>query len=33
MAISQKSADFLLNSRLADSAAGDVEALFELGLT
>jgi uncharacterized protein len=33
MAISQKSADFLLNSRLADAAAGDVEALFELGVT
>src|SRR5690242_6347915 len=33
MAISQKSADFLLNSRLADAAAGDVDALFELGVT
>ena len=33
MAISQKSADFLLNSRLADAEAGDVEALFELGVT
>ena len=33
MAISQKSADFLLNSRMADAAAGDVEALFELGVT
>jgi uncharacterized protein len=33
VAISQKSADFLLNSRLADAAAGDVEALFELGVT
>ena len=33
MAISQKSADFLLHSRLADAAAGDVDALFELGVT
>ena len=33
MAISQKSADFLLNSRLADAEAGDVEALFELGVS
>ncbi len=33
MAISQKSADFFLNSRLADAEAGDVEALFELGVT
>ncbi len=33
MAISQKSADFLLNSRMADAASGDVEALFELGVT
>ena len=33
MAISQKAADFLLNSRLADAARGDVEALFELGVS
>ena len=33
MAISQTSADFLLNSRMADAEAGDVEALFELGVT
>ena len=33
MAISQKSADVLLNSRLADAEAGNVEALFELGVT
>src|SRR5689334_23889508 len=32
-AISQKSADFLIRSRLADAAAGDVDALFELGVT
>ncbi len=32
-AISQKSADFLLRSRLADAERGDVEALFELGVT
>lgn len=33
MAIGQKSADFLIDSRMADAAAGDVEALFELGVT
>ncbi|MEQ7873882.1 hypothetical protein ABDK56_07730 [Sphingomonas sp. ASV193] len=33
MAISQKSADFLLQSRLADADAGSIEALFELGVT
>lgn len=33
MAISQKSADFLIRSRLADAARGDVDALFELGVT
>ena len=33
VAISQKSDDFLLNSRLADAEAGDVDALFELGVT
>ena len=33
MAISQKSADFLLRSRLADAARGNVSALYELGVT
>ena len=32
-AISQKSADFLIRSRLEDAARGDVDALFELGVT
>lgn len=32
-AISQRSAEFLIRSRLADAEAGDVEALFELGVT
>src|SRR6476619_3737132 len=32
-AISQKSAEFLLRSRLADAEAGDVDALFELAVT
>jgi hypothetical protein len=32
-AISQKSAEFLLRSRLEDAESGDVDALFELGLT
>jgi len=32
-AISQKGAEFLLRSRLADAEAGNVEALFELGIT
>ena len=32
VAISQKSADFLLRSRLAEAEAGDIEALFELGV-
>ena len=32
-AISQKSADFLLQSRIADAEEGDVDALFDLGLT
>jgi TPR repeat protein len=32
-AISQKSAEFLLQSRLADAEVGDVDALFELGIT
>ncbi len=33
MAISQKGAEFLVRSRLADAAKGDVDALFELGVT
>ncbi|MBA3668383.1 MAG: SEL1-like repeat protein [Sphingomonas sp.] len=33
MAISQKSADFLLRSRMADAEAGDVEALYDLGVS
>jgi TPR repeat protein len=33
MAISEKSADFLLRSRLADAARGNVDALYELGVT
>ena len=32
-AISQKSAEFLIRSRLADAEAGDVDALFELGMS
>lgn len=32
MAISLKSAAFLLNSRLAEAAQGDVDALYELGV-
>ena len=32
-AISQKSAEFLIRSRLADAEAGNVDALFELGIT
>lgn len=32
-AISQKGADFLIRSRIADAEAGDVDALFELGVT
>ena len=32
-AISQKSAEFLLRSRIADAETGDVDALFELGVT
>jgi TPR repeat protein len=31
-AISQKSADFLVQSRIADAEGGDVDALFELGV-
>ena len=33
MAISQKSADFLLRSRIADAEAGDVDALYDRGVT
>jgi TPR repeat protein len=33
MAISQKAQDFLLRTRIADAERGDVEALFELGVT
>jgi TPR repeat protein len=32
-AISQKSAEFLLQSRIADAESGDVDALFELGVS
>ena len=32
MANSSKSADFLMASRLADAAAGDADALFDLGI-
>ena len=32
-AISQRGAEFLLRSRIAEAEAGDVEALFELGVT
>ena len=31
-AISQKSAEFLIRSRLVDAEAGNVDALFELGI-
>jgi TPR repeat protein len=31
-AISQKSADFLIRSRIADAESGDVDALFDLGV-
>lgn len=33
MAISQKSAEFLIQSRLADAQQGDIDALFELGVS
>ena len=33
MAISEKSQDFLIRSRIADAERGDVDALFELGVT
>src|SRR4028118_25696 len=32
-AISQKGADFLIRSRIADAERGDADALFELGVT
>ena len=32
MAISLKSAEFLLNSRLADAGQGNIDALYELGV-
>ena len=32
-AISQKGAEFLIRSRLAEAERGDVEALFELGIS
>ena len=32
-AISQKAAEFLVRSRIADAERGDVDALFELGVT
>ena len=32
-AISQKGAEFLVRSRIADAEGGDVDALFELGVT
>ena len=32
-AISHKSAEFLIRSRLVDAERGDVDALFELGVT
>ena len=33
MAISEKSAEFFLRSRLADAAKGKVEALYDLGVS
>ena len=33
MAISQKAQEFLIRSRIADAERGDVDALFELGIT
>ena len=33
MAISQKGADFLLRSRIVDAERGDVEALYDLGVS
>ena len=33
MAISNKSAEFLLRSRMADAEKGDIEALYDLGVS
>ncbi|MDQ3478817.1 MAG: hypothetical protein M3438_06635 [Pseudomonadota bacterium] len=33
MAISQRGQEFLIRSRIADAERGDVDALFELGVT
>ena len=33
MAISERAQDFLIRSRIADAESGDVDALFELGVT
>lgn len=33
MAISEKAQEFLVRSRIADAERGDVDALFELGVT
>lgn len=33
MAISQKNADFLIRTRLADAETGDVEAYYDLGVS
>ena len=33
MAISQKNADFLIRTRLADAEKGDVEAYYDLGVS
>ncbi|MBB3763037.1 sel1 repeat family protein [Sphingomicrobium lutaoense] len=33
MAISQKNAQFMIEARLADAERGDIDALFELGVT
>ncbi len=33
MAISQRGQEFLIRSRIADAESGDVDALFELGVT
>ena len=33
MAISEKAQEFLVRSRIADAERGDVDALFELGIT
>lgn len=33
MAISEKSAEFLIRSRMADAERGDIDALYDLGVT